>query len=201
VECGDSSPRWSVIPQTKLQKNKKERTGDWIQTFTGRKFWPLDARPEEIDIYDIAHALALQCRYVGHVTVFYSVAQHSDLASELVTADRDRLWALLHDASEAYLSDVSRPVKHSSGFGFYREAEKRVQAAICHRFGLTVEEPPSIKEVDTRQVSTERRDLMVGKHAWGTDRFAAFDRRIVAWAWEVAEERFLSRFFELGGVA
>ena len=60
------------------------RVGDWIQVYTGGQFWPLDPRPEEIHIEDIAHALALTCRFTGHCREFYSVAQHSLLVSYYV---------------------------------------------------------------------------------------------------------------------
>ena len=56
-----------------------ERGGDWMQTYSGFQFWPLDPRPEEIHVIDIAHSLANQCRYAGHCREFYSVAQHSVL--------------------------------------------------------------------------------------------------------------------------
>src|SRR5690606_29748913 len=98
------------------------RKGDWMQTFTGRRFWPLDPRPDEICIEDIAHALSMQCRYAGHCLSFYSVAEHSVLLSQHV-AEPFRRWALLHDASEAYLVDVPRPIK--GDLSNYRAVEAR----------------------------------------------------------------------------
>lgn len=74
-----------------------ERIGDWIQTFTGRQFWPLDPQPDHIDIADIAHALAHDCRFGGHCRRFYSVAEHSVLLSRAV-APEFRLAALMHDS-------------------------------------------------------------------------------------------------------
>ena len=81
------------------------RRGGWIQTYTGRQFWPLDPRIEDIDIHDIAHALSHQCRYSGHCLRFYSVAEHSVLLSHHVAGEH-MLWALLHDAWEAYLAAI-----------------------------------------------------------------------------------------------
>lgn len=70
------------------------RIGDWMQTASGRMFWPVDPRPEDVEINDIAHALSLTCRYCGHVREFYSVAQHSVLVSDAAPAE-NRLWPLL----------------------------------------------------------------------------------------------------------
>ena len=82
---------------------------DWIHTFTGRHFYPLNPNADDVDIEDIAHALANTCRFNGHVSTFYSVAQHCVLASQY--CESDPLWALMHDAAEAYLPDVAAPVK------------------------------------------------------------------------------------------
>lgn len=90
--------------------NCLERKGDWMQTYTGRKFWPLNPRAEEVYIEDIAHSLALSCRFNGHCKVFYSIAQHSVLVSQIVKPTQ-QLIALLHDSAEAYLGDIIRPIK------------------------------------------------------------------------------------------
>lgn len=124
-----------------------ERRGDWMQTFTGRAFWPLDPRPDEVDIADIAHALAHQCRYAGHCRKFYSVAEHSVLVARAVSP-KHRLWALLHDAAEAYLVDLPRPVKRSV-IG-YATAEAAVMLAICARYGLAPDMPAEVHEADNR---------------------------------------------------
>ena len=141
------------VPQPDLE----HRHGDWMQTYTGRAFWPLDPRAKDVDIVDIAHALAHQCRYAGHCNAFYSVAQHSVLVAQTVPEDI-RLEALLHDASEAYLVDVPRPVKRFL-LG-YREAEERVERAIAARFGLAYPWDARIKEADDRILHDERAALM-----------------------------------------
>lgn len=86
-----------------------KRRGDWMMTYSGRAFWPLDPRADEIDPLDIAHALSMLCRYGGHVRRFYSVAEHCVLMSHAV-APEHALWALLHDATEAYMVDLPRPI-------------------------------------------------------------------------------------------
>lgn len=83
---------------------------EWIQTFTGKKVFPLDIRAQQICIQDIAHALSLKCRFGGHCRTFYSVAEHSIRVSRIVPKHL-KLIALLHDAAEAYLPDVCAPIK------------------------------------------------------------------------------------------
>lgn len=133
----------------------------WIQTYTGRQFWPLDPRPEDVCIEDIAHALSLKCRYTGHCRYFYSVAQHSLYVAKLVDKvgpHQFTLTALLHDAAEAYTADIARPVKKF--ITQFAEIEARLEAVIAERFGLIFPFPPSVKEADNMMLAIERRDLM-----------------------------------------
>src|SRR3990167_1330499 len=135
-----------------------DRRGEWTQTFSGVQFWPLDPRPEEIRIEDIAHSLARQCRFAGHVKVdHYSVADHSVRVS-YACDPADALWGCAHDFSEAYLVDVPRPLKRCPEFAFYREAERRMMLAICERFDLSPEEPESVRRADAVLLMTEKRD-------------------------------------------
>jgi len=140
------------------------RKGDWCQTFTGLQFWPLDPRPEEICIEDIAHALALTCRFNGHCRCFYSVAQHSYLVSqECGVLDPDwspivQLWGLLHDAAEAYIGDMVRPLKRD--MPAFKDAERAIMRAVCTRFDLPMDEPAIVKHADNILLATEARDLM-----------------------------------------
>ena len=130
---------------------------DWIQTFTGRKFRPLDPKQEDFDIKDIAHALSLLCRFNGHCLRFYSVAEHSVRVSRILP-DELKLWGLLHDAGEAYTTDLPRPVKGQ--IPQFRMIEDRVLEVACQRFGLSWPMPPAVKEADNRLLATESRDLM-----------------------------------------
>lgn len=183
---------------------------DWIQTYTGRAFWPLDPRPGDVCIEDIAHALSNLCRYTGHCKEFYSVAQHSVLVSEYIEQvgpsvkemPHLHLWALLHDASEAYLHDLPRPLKHAPGFGdLYRKYETALMRVICQHFGLDPKEPGEVREADTVLLMTEVRDLLGEKPMPWKDPvngagFTAqpMDRHIFPWIPSVAEKIFLSRF-------
>lgn len=141
--------------------------GDWIQTSLGRQFWPIDPRPDEIDPEDIAHALSMLCRFGGHCLRFYSVAEHSVLLAR-ACAPENRLWALLHDASEAYLVDIPRPLKPF--LVGYQEAEGKIMAAVCERFGLSGPMPQEVKDLDTRILTDERRQNMApAPKPWSTD--------------------------------
>lgn len=133
------------------------RVGDWMQTVTGRKFWPMDPRPEDVDIIDIAHALSMICRFGGHCLRFYSVAEHSVLIARKAPPEY-QLAALLHDASEAYLSDIVRPLKRS--LPEYRLAEDRVQHAIRLRFSLGYVGGQCVKQLDRAILADERAQNM-----------------------------------------
>lgn len=166
----------------------------WIQTYTGVAFYPLEPRAQDVAIADIAHALALQCRFSGHVRTFYSVAEHSIRLARAVPP-ADALWGLLHDAAEAYLIDVPRPIKRHSPVGApFRAIEGRIMEAICAHFALPVEPPPSIKVADRRLLMTEKRDLLGPEPFAWTHHDAPYEERIQPWSWEIAEQIFLDTF-------
>jgi len=119
--------------------NKYDHKGrTWIRTYSGGKFSLYGDDPEEIQIEDIAHALSNQCRYTGHVIKFYSVAEHCVMVSKIVEkldgTKEEVKSALLHDASEAYLSDIAAPIKPEIA-GYY-EIEALVEARIYKKFML-----------------------------------------------------------------
>jgi len=179
------------------------RFGDWFQSFTGKKIYPLDFRPEDVDIQDIAHALGHLCRFNGHTRVFYSVAQHSCLCSHLVPANQ-ALDALMHDASEAYLCDMVRPLKKFAAFNgiegvtSFRDVEDRIMTTIAKKYGIHFPFTPEIHRADNVALVTEARDLM-GVNAllaWNyADKPAPFE--IIPLSPEESVELFLSRFSEL----
>lgn len=135
----------------------------WIQLYSGRKFFPLYPKIEDIDIEDIAHSLSNQCRFSGHVKTFYSVAQHSLLVSYVVGAEY-ALWGLLHDASETYLIDMPKPIKRLKELDIFVQIENNIQRVICEKFGLNPSEPSVVKQMDTKMLATEARDLMSPLH-------------------------------------
>ncbi|GJE54533.1 hypothetical protein [Methylobacterium thuringiense] len=177
-----------------------ERRGDWMQTYTGRRFWPLDPRPEDVAIEDIAHALSLQTRYGGHCLRFYSVAEHSVLLARSATRE-NALWLLLHDGAEAYLNDMVRPLKRH--MPEYRAAEDRVAWAIYERFGLDpANEPREVKDLDNRILMDERAQIMrptgdAWNYGGATDPLGV---TIEGWAPQLAERAFLGMFSQITGL-
>lgn len=139
---------------------KEAASPNWIQTYTGRQYWPHAPSPSDVDIEDIAHALSNLCRYTGHCARFYSVAEHSILVSKLVPQHL-ALEALLHDAAEAYLNDLSTPVKRQ--MTDYKTAERANDVAIRVAFGLPLLHAPEVKQADTLAYWCEREQLML-KH-------------------------------------
>ena len=139
-----------------------------MTTFTGRHFDPMQIRTEDICIEDIAHALSLMCRGGGHLKYFYSVAQHSLNCSAEAKArgwsGKLQLSCLLHDASEAYISDIIRPVK--ANLTGYLEIESRIMEKILEKFNLsdlTEEERRMWKQIDDEMLYYELKNLMSGE--------------------------------------
>jgi uncharacterized protein len=175
------------------------RIGDWMQTFTGIQFWPLDPRPEEVCIEDIAHALSNICRFGGHSRCFYSVAEHSVLVYDNV-APENKLAALLHDAAEAYLGDMIRPLKRC--MPEYQTAEARLLAVIFEKFGLPEELPEEVILVDNLILLNEKQEIMGEEPApWGIARETALkpldNVMIMGWTPLYAEKLFLMMYEEL----
>lgn len=136
----------------------------WIQTYTGKQFHYDDVESNEIDILDVAHALSHQCRFAGHTSKFYSVAEHSILCMRLFGDEEEHLqkWALLHDAAEAYTQDIVRPMKHMlkqmcPAFG---ELEERIERHVWSSLGLEGDLPEEIKITDVHMLLAEREALL-----------------------------------------
>lgn len=166
-------------------------TTGWTQTFTGRKIHPLNPDPSEIYIEDIAHALSMICRFNGHCTRFYSVAEHSVRVARLVPP-MDRLSALLHDASEAYLCDVARPIKpHLAG---YAALESRMERAIATRFNAPYPWSAAIHKADAVMLATEANLIMrEPPEPWGLQE-QPIDAYAMGWSPDAADRAFMSAF-------
>ena len=136
-----------------------------IMTHSKKMFDPLHPKTELIDIEDIAHALAMLCRANGHFKTFYSVCQHSiNCMHEAVArgySRRVQLGCLLHDASEAYLSDVTRPVK--AELPQYKLIEEPLQETIWNKWldtPLTQQERTEVFAIDDAILAHEFVNLM-----------------------------------------
>jgi hypothetical protein len=176
---------------------EQQRTGMWMLTASGRLFWPLDPRASEIEIDDIAHHLANTGRWNGGCRVFYSVAQHSLEVANLLQAQGQPhhvvLWGLLHDAAEAYVSDLATPLKRS--LPGYASIEKRVLDEVAKRFHLPFQMPAEVKHADAVLLATELRDLMpASPEPWPTPLPEPLNRELVPRAPEAAREQFLACF-------
>lgn len=171
----------------------------WIQTYSNKRFNILNPQPKEICIEDVAHALSMQCRFTGHTRFHYSVAQHSYYAS-LIAATAFRFEALMHDASEAYICDMNRPMKQYTKAGAaYREVEKVIEEAIARKFLLPDTMSAEVKRVDNMLLYAEKAQLMAPMEwdtRWAASTEAA-DIVIEKWTPEQAESNFLQRFAEL----
>lgn len=145
------------FPEVKQKPIHQNRVGGWFQINSGVHFYPMDPRPEDILIEDIAHALSRICRFGGHVRDgIYSVASHSMLVADLLP-DGKKLAGLLHDATEAYLGDIVSPLKRS--LPDYRDVEDRLAAIIADKFGVNFDDS-DIKHADMVALATEARDLL-----------------------------------------
>lgn len=170
------------------------RKGDWMLTAGGTAYWPIDPRAEEVFITDIAHSLAMQCRYAGHSKFFYSVAEHSIHVSRMVPEEH-ALVALMHDATEAYVTDVPRPLKPS--LTNFAEIEEKNWRVIAEAFDLEWVVPECVHEADQLICHSEMRLLMptppLPLNTPGEDPHV----QLSFLGHVAAEEAFLERFQEL----
>lgn len=177
--------------------------GDWMQTYTGRQFYPLDAHAEDVDPIDIAHGISMQCRYNGHVKRFYSVAEHCVVMSEYLegigASANDSLYALLHDATESYVGDMVRPLKKH--IPLFSQIEDGVMVAIAERFGLdSAVMPDTVREADNRILLDERAELLgEATAAWSVEDLTPLGVQIKGWDPFVAKELYLMRLEDLTG--
>lgn len=187
--------------------------GGWNEQYTGTRFYTFAPSPNEVRIDDIAHALGFQCRYNGNCKRFYSVAEHSCLLSDWVRGNGPRggmgdqaafedpfrheaLIALMHDAAEAYIGDLVRPVKHR--MPEFKELEGVIERVVFPSLGLPPELPGWMKALDSRILCDERWQVMLTQeNEWSTDELEPLGVRIRFWRPERAEYEFHRRFMEL----
>ncbi len=159
-----------------------------ITTWTGREINPLALKPSDVDIEDIAHSLSMSCRFNGHCACFYSVAEHSILVSRLCLPDF-ALVGLLHDATEAYLTDVPSPLKYQ--LPNYIDAETQAQTVISGCFGIPGDIPTEVHHADKEALGIEMNAILIPRANQSAD------KRIRGLSPALAKEEFLARFREL----
>jgi hypothetical protein len=176
--------------------------GPYLQTVSGRWVNPFNPDPSQLDAGDIARALANQCRFGGHCNVFYSVAQHSVIVSQLVEERdgevEDVFAALMHDAAEAYLGDMPHPLKHRSPLGVaFKAAEDHLEEVIRERFRIKPD-VPEIKRADRALLATERRAFSAETWHWPElEGVEPLDLELTAWSPDDAAQAFAQRYAEL----
>lgn len=202
----DSVARFSHVVASALEivwtiqdfDKQNKRVGRWFPTYSGWRFWPLDPRPGDFNIQDIARSLSRICRFNGHLDSHYSVAQHCVLMHDQAPPSAQFL-ALMHDAPEAYYHDVATPIKRVLGSA-YSALELKGWDALCEQFQIdaTAEDHVRLKELDQQFLHTEARDyfplgFLADGETWGGDPAPSFYMG-VAWESNYAMEQFLERF-------
>lgn len=172
---------------------------DYIETKNGIAFHFLDPQPEEINVWDIAWSLSNQCRYTGHVQKFYSVAEHCCLLYDYAKASgvTDKLLLrtiLMHDASEAYLTDIARPIK--AHIPDYKKLEVRIEQAVADKYSLMYPFPQEVRELDTRILMDERAQAMEpSNNVWGVVA-EPLEVELQFWDPPTAYDAYRERFYE-----
>jgi len=174
----------------------------WFESRTGKKIFPMHPDPQMVDIEDIGHSLANICRFGGHCREFYSVAQHSVMVSALVP-DHLAMHGLMHDAAEAYVGDMVRPLK--AQLDQYNELEHEWMRAIYMKLcpelydQLTEDDHNEIKEADNRALMYEASHLIQSRGKdWEIDAYPLI-MPWVAYDPVTAKKAFLRRWFTLQG--
>ncbi len=171
------------------------RNGDWMQTFTGKAFYPADPRVEDIDIIDIAHALSMECRYGGHCSHFYSVAEHCVLLCDICPDPFQRGLFLMHDAEEAYLKDIPRPLKAS--LRDYKPMSRLISQMIRIKFGVRpLLDTDLLHEYDYR-ICLDEAKVLLGKPPmpWANSEWVEpLGVGLSYWTPQIAKIQFLKRF-------
>jgi uncharacterized protein len=170
----------------------------WITTTSNKQFVFENPSPESLDIKDIAHALSLICRFTGHCSRFYSVAEHSVRVSEWAEERFGKEYAregLMHDSSEAYVTDVNGPLKRLIGEPYTRLEDKAL-VALGKKFNFSPIKSDAIRQCDGGLYLAERRDLFPPCDLPFITHTEKQPYPFVIWGWSPAEakEKFLNRY-------
>lgn len=169
----------------------------YLQTFTGNTIWLEDLTKNTYRMEDVAHSLSNQCRYNGHTSEFYSVAQHSYYVSQMVPKDV-ALEGLLHDMAESISSDIPSPAKQYI-LGA-KEFDNRFTEDMFRKFNLKWPMPPEVHEADLRMLFTEGRQLMPNcdiENWQDASNVKSYDFKITPWKPAMAKQMYLDRYQHL----
>lgn len=145
-----------------MAENGLDNGREYIRTVYGRRIYFDRPADNDFDILDIAHALGNNCRWTGHCSPFYSVAEHCIHVAELLPMEL-KLTGLLHDAAEAYVHDTPSPLKaylRRQGFDAFDRLEHEFQSAIYAKFGCDTGKQPIVKAADLVMLRKEAKELM-----------------------------------------
>lgn len=193
--------REEIIYQMTFNGGNEKKGGNFT-TFTGIMFNPINPEIYMVNIKDICHSLSNVCRFGGHVSEFYSVAQHSVHVSQICDPE-DALAGLMHDASEAYIGDMVRPLKYTDSMQPFREIELNLEKIIAKRFGINNPMPPSVKAADDVLVVAEALRLFNPQPKWALDTLSIKPHSFKLtdiWSPKFARAMFMQRFLELSGI-
>jgi hypothetical protein len=182
-----------------------------MQTYTGIAFDFDDIKPEMVNAVDIAHSLAMQCRFNGHVSAFYSVAEHCCHVHDFLLAIDEHRWlalaGLLHDAAEAYMGDVVLPAKRRGLLSEeWARVELEIERAICSRFGVAAEllHHQTVKLVDRRILIDESLALtsQPPPRPWSEEKrgLQPLGITIQGWATHEARVQYMQRLRDRGAI-
>lgn len=181
---------------------EKYRGAEWIETYTGIQFYPARPRVQDVNVFDIGHALAYKCRYNGHTADYLSVAEHcvtlAMYARHSGLPVATQLQLLMHDGAEAYLPDIPRPIKHL--FPDIIRMEHAVDRVVRDWAGLPHDLPPEVKEFDSRVIRDERSQAMLRGSGlkWKTDELEPLGVELSFWHPETAYHYFLQSYQTIG---
>lgn len=164
-----------------------------MTTYSGRMIDPFNPDPKQIILEDIVQSLSLQVRFCGHVRSLITVAQHSVMVSEMCQTEKGKKWGLFHDASEAYISDVPRPVK--AHLPIFKDMEKRLLKASAENFKMAYPVPQEVSYFDYISLYRESRDFMPNGACVPCPE--EYDVPQSAWTPEKARERYREQYYKL----
>ena len=172
--------------------------GAWLTTQSRGRFYPLDPKEEEVNLYDIAWALSHLTRYNGHMDRFYSVAEHSVHVANQIPDVETAKWGLLHDAPEAYIGDLVRPVKVN--FPLFCELEDNIMFVIAKKFKLKGDKiPKEVHKWDNILCATEKEYLLHGSEHWENMPDPINMKYPLGVSAKIAYQKFMNKYYELWG--